>query len=98
MQGIIILKSSHMNCSTYVQVKSRASNHNTYRTGSHVLQFGDFGINVEELELYIGYDPKNENVSSPMLPRLELANSLEGPKDNGVNQRDADLLHFWHKV
>jgi len=81
----------------YLIVKSRASNHNTYKTGSHVLQFGDFGINVEELELYIGYDPKNENVSSPMLPRLELANSLEGPKDNGVNQRDADLLHFWHK-
>ena len=48
--------------------------------------------------MYIGYDPKNENVSSPMLPRLELANSVEGPKDNGVNQRDADLLHFWHKV
>lgn len=87
-----------MICPTYVQVKSRASNHNTYKTGSHVLQFGDIDINVEELELYLGYDPKNENVSSPILPRLELDNSLEGRKDIGVNQRDADLLHFWHKV
>jgi legumain len=81
-----------------VQVKSRTSNHNTYKTGSHVLEFGDLKINTEELDWYLGFDPANENVTGPIVPRDNFANSLGDPKERHVLQRDADLVHYWHRV
>ena len=81
-----------------MQVKSRTSNHKTYETGSHVMEFGDLKINVKKVDQYLGYNPANENASSPILPRDDLSNSLEGVKERHVSQRDADLVHFWHKV
>ncbi len=81
-----------------IQVKERTSNHETYRTGSHVMQYGDINIDVEEMEQYLGFDPANENVTKPVLPGVNLASTLMAGKESAVNQRDADLLHLWHKV
>ncbi|CAK9212424.1 unnamed protein product [Sphagnum troendelagicum] len=81
----------------YIIVKSRTSNHNTYRSGSHVMQYGDMNIVVQELERYLGFNPANENVTTPFLPELNLADTLMAGKELAVNQRDADLLHLWHK-
>jgi legumain len=79
----------------YVIVKARTSNHNTYRTGSHVMQYGDIHIDVEELELYLGFDPANENVTKPELPEFLSSNA---EILTHVPQREADLLHLRHKV
>ncbi|KAH8944344.1 hypothetical protein BDL97_13G105000 [Sphagnum fallax] len=81
----------------YIIVKARTSNHETYRTGSHVMQYGDINIDVEEMERYLGFDPANENVTKPVLPGVNLASTLMAGKESAVNQRDADLLHLWHK-
>ncbi len=88
----------HIDNCVCIQVKARTSNHETYRTGSHVMQYGDINIDVEEMERYLGFDPANENVTKPVLPGLNLASTLMAGKESAVNQRDADLLHLWHKV
>lgn len=77
----------------YNLVKRRTSNHNTYMTGSHVMQYGNLTISQEELYLYIGFDSANSNAS------LVLENSLllERTEAKAINQRDADLLYMWQK-
>lgn len=67
-------------------------------TGSHVMQYGDIKIDAEEMELYLGFDPANENATSPDL--LEAAPSNAQVHNIGMHipQREADLLHLWHKV
>lgn len=62
------------------------------------MQYGDVHIDVEEMELYLGFDPANENVTKPELPSLVSANSEKLGKEMHVLQREADLLHLWHKV
>ncbi len=62
------------------------------------MQYGDMNIVVQELEQYLGFNPANENVTTPFLPELNLADTLMAGKELAVNQRDADLLHLWHKV
>ncbi|KAG9455581.1 hypothetical protein H6P81_000089 [Aristolochia fimbriata] len=74
----------------YNLVKSRTSKHETYSLGSHVMQYGDLNLSTEQLFLYIGTNPENENftfVDDNALPRPSKA----------VNQRDADLVYFWNK-
>lgn len=80
----------------FLQVKARTSNHNTYRTGSHVMQYGDMHIDVEEMERYLGFDPANENVTKPELPESLMSSSFQF--HTHVPQREADLLHLKHKV
>lgn len=77
----------------YNLVKRRTSNHNTYMTGSHVMQYGNLTISQEELYLYLGFDSANSNAS------LVLENSLllERTEAKAINQRDADLLYMWQK-
>lgn len=77
----------------YDLVKRRTSNHNTYMTGSHVMQYGNLTISQEELYLYIGFDSANSNAS------LVLENTLllERTEAKAINQRDADLLYMWQK-
>ncbi|XP_050219165.1 vacuolar-processing enzyme [Mercurialis annua] len=58
--------------------------------GSHVMQFGDVGLNKESLFMYMGTNPANDNSS------FVDENSLRLPA-KAVNQRDADLVHFWDK-
>lgn len=55
------------------------------------MQFGDIEISKEDLYQYIGTDPANENYTY-------VEENILRPPTKAVNQRDADLLHFWHKV
>lgn len=59
--------------------------------GSHVMQYGDIGLSENNLVLYLGTNPANDNFT------FVLKNSLV-PPSKAVNQRDADLIHFWDKV
>ncbi|KAM0844826.1 hypothetical protein ACQ4PT_056766 [Festuca glaucescens] len=60
---------------------------------SHVMQYGDLGLNAENLSLFMGSsDPANHSatVGSTDISLRQLSPT--------VHQRDADLLYFWHKV
>lgn len=72
------------------QVKQRTMNGNTIY-GSHVMQYGDIGVSKNSLFLYLGTNPANDNFT------FVDKNSLV-PPSKAVNQRDADLVHFWDKV
>lgn len=73
-----------------LQVKKRTSNDNS-GYGSHVMQYGDLKLSLEDLFLYMGTNPANDNFT------FVDENSLR-PSSKTINQRDADLLHFWDKV
>ncbi|XP_004501477.1 vacuolar-processing enzyme-like [Cicer arietinum] len=73
----------------YELVKERTKNGNTLY-GSHVMQYGDIGLSENSLFLYLGTNPANENFT------FVGRNSLV-PPSKAVNQRDADLVHFWDK-
>lgn len=79
----------------YQLVKFRTSDHNTYRAGSHVMQYGDIPISKEQLFLYIGSDPANANATFTYDNGFP---EIPDEKDvRAVNQRDADLLYLWQK-
>ncbi|CAA0824251.1 Vacuolar-processing enzyme gamma-isozyme [Striga hermonthica] len=73
----------------YQLVKKRTAKDNSYM-GSHVMQYGDLNLSAENLFVYMGTDPANDNYT------YVDDNSLH-PSSEAINQRDADLLHFWHK-
>ncbi|GKV03533.1 hypothetical protein SLEP1_g15818 [Rubroshorea leprosula] len=73
----------------YELVKRRTANGNS-AYGSHVMQYGDVPLSKENLFLYIGTNPANDNYT------FVDENSLR-PPSKAVNQRDADLVHFWDK-
>lgn len=73
----------------YELVKTRTANDNS-GFGSHVMQYGDVGLSKENLFVYMGTNPANDNYT------FLGENSLR-PSTKAVNQRDADLVHFWHK-
>lgn len=75
-----------------MQVKTRTAVSETYRFGSHVMQYGDLELNMKDLFLYLGSNPLNENAT------FVDDNSLLSFSKAAVNQRDADLVYFWHKV
>lgn len=55
------------------------------------MQYGDLEVSKEDLFLYMGTNPANDNnkfIEQNSLPTLS----------GSVNQREADLIHFWHKV
>lgn len=90
----------------YSTVKTRTSNHNTYVSGSHVMQYGDHNISAENINVYMGSGPAMENttffdggtvLSVPLHYPAGLRYFHEGKKVEGVHQRDADLLFLWHK-
>ncbi|RLM74129.1 vacuolar-processing enzyme beta-isozyme 1 [Panicum miliaceum] len=72
----------------YEVVKTRTSNSNKYKEGSHVMEYGDKTFKNEKLFLYQGFDPANANIANTLL--------WPGPK-GAVNQRDADLLFMWQR-
>ncbi|EPS65165.1 vacuolar processing enzyme-1b, partial [Genlisea aurea] len=74
----------------YQVVKKRTANGDSYY-GSHVMQYGELKLDLENLFLYLGTDPANDNYT------FVEGNSLSTSPSGRVNQRDADLLHFWHK-
>jgi legumain len=59
----------------------------TFQAGSHVMQYGQLDIDSEDVAEYIGSDPANDKASG-----------LFDVARGNVLQRDADLLHLWHKV
>ncbi|KAF5939995.1 hypothetical protein HYC85_021162 [Camellia sinensis] len=73
----------------YELVKMRTANGNS-AYGSHVMQFGDLQLSKEDLFLYMGTNPANDNYSF-------VNDNFLLPPSKAVNQRDADLLHFWDK-
>ncbi|XP_052210190.1 vacuolar-processing enzyme [Diospyros lotus] len=74
----------------YELVKKRTSNGNS-AYGSHVMQYGDLPLSKDHIFLYMGTNPANDNFT------FVNDNFLLQPPSKAVNQRDADLLHFWHK-
>ena len=58
-----------------MQVKSKTSDHETYMTSSHVMQYSDVKIDAEQMEVYQGFDPANENVIERELPEVTSANT-----------------------
>ncbi|XVE53920.1 hypothetical protein DITRI_Ditri03aG0040600 [Diplodiscus trichospermus] len=73
----------------YELVKRRTINGN-FAYGSHVTQYGDAGLSKDKLFTYLGTNPANDNFT------FVDENSLL-PPTTAVNQRDADLVHFWDK-
>ncbi|KAF5468077.1 hypothetical protein F2P56_012258 [Juglans regia] len=73
----------------YELVKSRTANGNS-AYGSHVMQYGDTNLNNDHLYLYIGTNPTNVNLTNVNENYLR-------PSTKAINQRDADLIHFWDK-
>lgn len=73
-----------------MQVKTKTAEKPFY--GSHVMQYGDKELTQDMLYLYMGTNPNNENYT------YVDDNSLHPTSSNAVNQRDADLIHFWNKV
>ena len=73
-----------------LQVKHRTGADPFY--GSHVMQFGDIDLGLNLLYAYMGTKPANENYT------FSVGNSLKSMSSYAVNQRDADLIHFWTKV
>ncbi|KAJ0986572.1 hypothetical protein J5N97_004928 [Dioscorea zingiberensis] len=75
----------------YMVVRERTSDGRTYKVGSHVMQYGDLQLRNEVLSLYFGSNPdyvdNSTFINDNPLPLISTS----------VNQRDADLLHFWHK-
>jgi legumain len=55
------------------------------------MQYGDIGLSKDSLFVYLGSNPANENFT--FMGRNSLV-----PPSKAVNQRDADLIHFWDKV
>ncbi|XP_021276816.1 vacuolar-processing enzyme-like [Herrania umbratica] len=73
----------------YELVKRRTINGNA-AYGSHVMQYGDIGLSMDNVFVYLGTNPANDNFT------FVDENSLQ-PPTKAVNQRDADLVHFWDK-
>ncbi|KAJ7958329.1 Vacuolar-processing enzyme [Quillaja saponaria] len=73
----------------YELVKRRTANDNS-AYGSHVMQYGDIGLSKNHLVLYLGTNPANDNFTF-------VDENLLRPATKSVNQRDADLIHFWDK-
>nr|ALG36105.1 asparaginyl endopeptidase [Oldenlandia affinis] len=68
----------------YHNVKNRIS------YASHATQYGDLKRGVEGLFLYLGSNPENDNYTF-------VDDNVVRPSSKAVNQRDADLVHFWEK-
>ncbi|XP_057468481.1 vacuolar-processing enzyme-like [Actinidia eriantha] len=73
----------------YKLVKRRTANDNS-AYGSHVMQYGDLPLSKDNIYLYMGSNPANDNFTY-------VDDNFLRPPSKAVNQRDADLLHFWHK-
>ena len=73
----------------YQLVKKRTGNEN-YAYSSHVMQYGDIELSKQDLFVYMGTNPENDNYTF-------VEDNLLRPTSRVVNQRDADLIHFWAK-
>eukprot|EP00850_Spirogloea_muscicola_P018295 SM000166S02476 [mRNA] locus=s166:79817:83389:- [translate_table: standard] len=97
----------------YKIVKDRTSNHNTYEAGSHVMMYGNMSIDIEQVAIYIGSDPLNDDAPPAEVPEDSASSNdlwtigaalsagqllyYSRVKANGVDQRDAELLYHYYK-
>jgi len=56
------------------------------------MEYGDLQQNIDQLALYLGFDPANEDVPFPAIPNNVLESGV-----HSINQRDADMVHLWTK-
>ncbi|KAJ1264391.1 hypothetical protein BS78_09G259700 [Paspalum vaginatum] len=78
----------------YEVVKDRTSANGTYSAGSssHAMQYGDLRLGAaESLYQFMGTDPANDDDDKQPLLHPTPTSS------KSVNQRDADLVHFWQR-
>lgn len=75
----------------YQLVKKRTANENS-AFGSHVMQYGNLNISTDDLYIYLGTNPVNDNFTFVDVDSISLRKPTKA-----INQRDADLLHFWYK-
>ncbi|KAK4412585.1 Vacuolar-processing enzyme [Sesamum alatum] len=73
----------------YQMVKNRTASEDP-DLSSHVMQYGDLKLNAETLSVYMCTGPNNDNHTT-------MYDNSPSPPSGAVNQRDADVLHFWHK-
>jgi len=82
----------------YGTIKARTSNQGTFVSGSHVMQYGDLEIDVDEVSAYLGADPANSNLTYPLNAKLSFPTlQTHNDKPMAIDQRDADLHYLWHK-
>ncbi|XP_024031870.1 vacuolar-processing enzyme alpha-isozyme [Morus notabilis] len=74
----------------YEVVRKRTGEGDGLNRSSNVMQYGDTSFTGNLLSAYMGNNPKN---SSTAIDELDSST----PLGSSVSQRDADLLHFWHK-
>lgn len=61
---------------------------------SHVMQYGNMTLEKDVLFSYMGTNPANDNYKP-----TATAHPMNSPMSSKVvSQRDASLLHLWHKV
>ena len=85
-----------------MQVRRRtAGGSDGYRSyNSHVMEYGSSYMKSDLLSNYMGIDTTASSSSSSYTAEEQshLPSSLSLTRVNNVAQRDADLLHFRHKV
>ncbi|KAF5741619.1 vacuolar-processing enzyme-like [Tripterygium wilfordii] len=77
------------------QVVKRRTAIDSLEYSSHVMQYGTKKLQRDSLFKYIGTNPVNDNFTFIDYNYPSAARS--GKTSVAPNQRDADLLHFWHK-
>ncbi|XP_022148051.1 vacuolar-processing enzyme gamma-isozyme-like isoform X2 [Momordica charantia] len=65
--------------------------------GSHVMLYGNKSIGNNSLDTYIGANPDNYNYTSSVQSTDTIAPPSKLLYSNAVSQRDASLIHYWHK-
>ncbi|KAK4388769.1 Vacuolar-processing enzyme [Sesamum angolense] len=73
----------------YQLVKNRTASQDP-DLSSHVMQFGDLKLSAETLSVYMGTEPSKGNHTTAY-------DNSPSHLSGVVNQRDADVLHFWYK-
>ncbi|XVF74924.1 hypothetical protein PTKIN_Ptkin13bG0149200 [Pterospermum kingtungense] len=80
------------------RVVRRRTGFDALGTSSHVMQYGSMQFEKDSVFSYLGTNPENEDFAAPN-SALELDHPINSPiTSNVVSQRDATLLHFWHKL
>jgi len=80
----------------YELVKERTSNGGSFYLGSHVMQYGTIEVNVQPASHYLGRFNFAEEGQAVAAKPTNSVTSSRSPLSS-VAQRDADMLHVWHK-
>ncbi|KAF3432319.1 hypothetical protein FNV43_RR27059 [Rhamnella rubrinervis] len=67
------------------------------KLSSHVMQYGSSTLRRDLVSYYMGINPTASSSSYTSEDEIHLPSSVSLSRVKSVAQRDADLLHFWHK-